>query len=81
MGWVVNAKPRPLNPPVKETRHSFLKQAGFTPGPVWTGAESLPHPHPRTRFPDRPALGESLDLLRYPAHILLLNNTINSSHI
>jgi len=39
MGWVVNAKLRPLYPgkdPVPT-----VQVAGWAPGPVWTGAENL----------------------------------------
>jgi len=43
MGWVVNATPRPLYP--RETDPvPIVQEAGWVPGPVWTGAESLaPH--------------------------------------
>ena len=40
MGWVVNATPRPLYP---WERHPVptVQEAGWAPGAVWTGAESL----------------------------------------
>jgi hypothetical protein len=37
MGWVVNATPRPLYP----RERSIVKENGWAPGPVWTGAENL----------------------------------------
>jgi hypothetical protein len=40
--------------------------AGWTPGPVWTGAENLATTG--ITSPDRPARSQSLYRLRYPAH-------------
>jgi len=34
-----------------------LKEAGYAPGPVWTGGKFRPH---RDSIPDRPALSQSL---------------------
>jgi hypothetical protein len=48
-GWVVNATPRPLYPgkdPVPT-----VQEAGWAPGPVWTGAENLAPTE--IRSPDR----------------------------
>ena len=45
----------------------IVQEAGWTPGPVWTGAENLAPTG--IRFPDRPARSQSLYRLRYPAHI------------
>jgi hypothetical protein len=52
MGWVVNATLRPLYP--QETHPVAIAQkAGWTPGPVWAGAENLASTWIRT--PYRPA--------------------------
>ena len=59
-GWVVNATPRPRTPwndPVPLTQ-----EAGWAPGPVWTGEENLA---PTVfRSPDRPVRSQSLYWLR-----------------
>jgi len=44
----------------------MVQEAGWTPGPVWTGAENLAPIG--IRSPDRPARSLSLYRLRYPAH-------------
>ena len=44
-----------------------VQEAGWAPGPVWTGAENLT-PN-GIRSPDRPARSLSLYRLSYPAHI------------
>jgi hypothetical protein len=47
---------------------TILQEAGWTPGPVWTGAENLPPPHPTgIRSPDRAARRASLYRLSYPS--------------
>ena len=38
--WVVNATPRPPYPRERDPV-PFLEEAGWAPGPVWTGEESL----------------------------------------
>jgi len=44
-----------------------LQEAGWAPGPVWTGAENLvPH---RDSILNRPDRSQSLYRLSYPAHI------------
>ena len=45
----------------------ILQEAGWAPGPVWTGGKSLPH---RDSIPDRPGRSQSLYRLSYPALIL-----------
>jgi len=42
----------------------IVKEAGWAPGPVWTGAENLASTE--FRFPDCPACSESLYRLNYP---------------
>ena len=43
----------------------ILKEAGWAPGPVWTGGKSRPH---RDSIPDRPARSQSLYRMSYWAH-------------
>ena len=58
--------PRPLfnlgNDPVP-----IVQEAGWAPGPVWTGAEYLASTEIRSS--GRPARRQSLYRLRYPAHV------------
>ena len=44
----------------------IVQEAGWAPGPVWTGAENLAPTG--IRSPDRPARSQSLYRLRYPVH-------------
>jgi hypothetical protein len=66
-GWGVSVTPWPLFTPEKDLV-PILQEAGWTPGPVWTGAENLAPPT-GIRFPDRPARSQSLYRLSYLAHI------------
>ena len=43
-----------------------VQEAGWAPGPVWTGAENLVTTG--IQSPDRPARSQSLYRLSYPAH-------------
>jgi len=43
----------------------ILQEAGWAPGPVWTGGKSRPH---RDSIPDHPVCSQSLYLLSYLAH-------------
>ena len=52
MGVGVSTTPRPPLPPGK-TGVPVVQEAGWAPGPVWTGGKSRPH---RDSIPDRPAL-------------------------
>jgi len=45
----------------------IVREAGWAPGPVWTGGKSRPH---RDSMPDRPARSLSLYQLNYPTHVL-----------
>ena len=47
----------------------ILQEAGWSPGPVWTGAENLAPT--KTRSPDRPARSQSLYRLSYPAPFIV----------
>ena len=58
--------PRPLFTPRKDLV-PIVQEAGWAPGPVWTGVENLAPTG--IRFPDRPARRESLYRLSYLAHI------------
>ena len=51
-GWVVSSTPRPHFTPGKDPV-PFVQEAGWTPGPVWTGGKSRLHRHsiPRTVQP------------------------------
>jgi len=53
--------PTPLTP---ERLGTHLQEAGWAPGPVWTGVENLTPTG--IRSPDRPARSESLYRLSYP---------------
>ena len=67
-GWVVSSTPRPHFTPGKEPV-PIVQEAGWVPGPVWTGGRSPPH---RDAIPDRPARNQSLYRLSYPAQKLFL---------
>ena len=64
-GWGVSVTPRPLFTPGKDPL-PVVQEAGWAPGPVWTGAENLAPTG--IRSPDRPARSQSLYRLIYPAH-------------
>jgi len=49
----------------------ILQEAGWAPGPVWTGAENLAPTG--IRSPDLPACSQSLYQLSYPAHTIRFN--------
>jgi len=53
----------------------IVQEAGWAPGPVWTGAENLTPTG--IRSPDRPARSQSVYRLSYLAHTL--NNTYGQS--
>ena len=63
-GWVVSSTPRSHFIPGKDPV-PILQEAGWAPGPVWTGGKSHPH---RDSIPDRPARSQSLYRPSYPAH-------------
>jgi hypothetical protein len=50
--------------PAALTPVPIVQEAGWSPGPVWTGAKNLALTG--TRSPDRPARSESLYRLTYP---------------
>ena len=61
MGLIVNATPQPLYR--REGPGTHCIEAGWAPGPVWTGAENLAPT--RIKSPDRPSRNESLYRLNY----------------
>ena len=61
---MVSVTPSPLFTPGKDPIPS-VQEAGWAPGPVWTGAENLAPTG--IRSPDRPARSQSLYRLRYLA--------------
>jgi len=63
-GWMVSSTPRPHFTPGKDPV-PIVQEAGWAPGPVWTGGKSRPH---RDSIPDRPARCQSLYRLSYRAH-------------
>ena len=67
-GWVVSSTPWPQFTPGKDPI-PILQEAGWAPGPVWTGGKSRPH---QDSIPDRPTRSQSLYRLSYPAHMAIL---------
>ena len=72
-GWGVGVTPRPLFTP-RNDPVPIVQEAGWAPGPVWTGAENLAPTG--IRFPDRPARSQSLYRLSYPAHYTVIGTYI-----
>ena len=68
-GWVVSSTSRPLFTPGKDPV-PIVQEAGWAPGPLWTGGKSHPH---RYSIPDLTARSQSLYRLSYPAHTKILN--------
>ena len=64
-GWGVSVTPRPLFTPGKDPV-PIVQEAGWSPGPVWTGAENLAPTG--IRSPDPLARSQSLYRLRCPTH-------------
>ena len=63
-GW---STPRPGRFTARKDPVPIVQEAGWDPGPGWTGAENLTPIG--IRSPDRPARRQSLYRLSYPAHI------------
>ena len=64
---MVSSTPRPHFTPGKDPV-PILQEAGWAPGPVWTGGKSRPH---RDSIPDRPVRSQLLYRLSYQAHIYI----------
>jgi len=75
-GWVARTTPRPHLTPGKDPV-PILQEAGWAPGPVWTGGKSRPH---QDSIPDRPAHSQSLYRLSYPAHTHTHTHTHTQTH-
>ena len=65
------ARPGRTLPPGKDPV-PILQEAGWAPGPVWTGEKSRPR---RDSIPDRPARSQSLYRLSYPVYHIVLKGT------
>ena len=63
MGWRVHPHAPAAFTPGKDPV-PILQEAGWAPGPVWTGEKSHAH---RDSIPDRQAHSQSLYRLSYPA--------------
>jgi len=72
-GWMVNSTLRPHFTP-RKTPGTHLQEAGWDPGPVWTGEKSRPH---RDSILDRPPRSKSLYRLSYPAYDIVFTYNIN----
>ena len=69
---MVSSTPRPQFTPGKD-RVPILQEAGWAPGPVWTGGKPRPH---LDSIPDRPARSQSLfRLLPSPKYIYIYIHT------
>ena len=68
-GWWVWVTPRPLFTPGKGPV-SIVQEAGWAPGPVWTGAENLSLTG--IRSPDRPARSSVTILTELPGPLIEL---------
>jgi hypothetical protein len=68
---VVSIRPWPYLTPGKDPV-PIVQEAGWAPGPVWTGGKSRPTGF---RSPDRPTRSQSLYRLSYPAHHLKVLET------
>ena len=75
-GWVVSSTPRPHFTPGKDPV-PILQEAGWAPGPVWTGGKSRPH---RDSIPDHPSRCQSLYWLSYLTHIMVRTETNFTFH-
>jgi hypothetical protein len=74
--WMVNPTFRPFYSRKAETV-TISKEAGWTPGPVWTGVEKIKFlPRTGVRIPSSPANNDSLYRLRYPGPCTLRENHI-----
>ena len=68
---MVSVTPRPLFTSEKDPV-PIAQEAGWDPGPVWTGAENLTPTG--IRFADHPARSQSLYRLSYRAHSCKMKN-------
>ena len=72
-GLVVRSTPWPHFTPGKDPV-PILQEAGWAPGPVWTGGKSRPH---RDSIPDHRDRSQSLYRLSYSAHRRIQSLSLN----
>ena len=65
-GWLVSSMPQPHFTPGNDPV-PILQEAGWAPGPVWTGGNSRLR---QDSIPDLTAHSQSLYRISYPAHML-----------
>ena len=75
-GWEVSSTPRLHFTPGIDLL-PIVQEAGWAPGPVWTGGKSRPH---RDLIPDCPAHSQLLYQLSYPAHTYIHTHTHTHIH-
>ena len=75
-GSVISSAPWPHFAPGKDMV-PILQEAGWAPGPVWTGGKSRPH---RDLIPDHPARSQSIYRMSYPPHEYLCTCMIISHY-
>ena len=75
-GWGVSVTHRPLFTSGKDPV-PIVQEAGWAPGPVWTGVENLAPTG--IRSPERPARSQSLYRLRYPGPSAAVKGSFNTA--
>ena len=76
-GWSQRHAPAALYP--GNYTVPIVQEAGWAPGPVWTGAENLAPPT-GIQTPDRPTRSQSLYRLCYPAHNITSTSNLKTVH-
>jgi hypothetical protein len=76
-GWVVSSMPQPYFTPGKDPV-PILQEAGWVPGPVWTGRKSCPH---QDSISDRPARSQSLYWITYLPHVRVSYQIMNNQKV
>jgi hypothetical protein len=74
MGWVINAKPRPLYTRERDPVPT-VQEGGWAPGPVWTGAEKLTPTGIRST--ERPGVASRYTDCAVAAHIVVSTSSKN----
>ena len=74
-GWAVSSTPWPHFTPRGKDTVPILQEAGWVPGPVWTGGKSRPH---RDSILTVQSVVQSLYLLSYRAHACYNTSTHKS---
>jgi hypothetical protein len=78
--WCGRSEPRPGRFSYEKDPVPIVQEAGWAPGPVWTGAENLAHTG--IRSPDRPARTQSLYRLSYrdPPYLKIFRKVTESDY-